>query len=145
MGAGMPRQGDGCFVNFFFQAEDGIRYLTVTGVQTCALPISDLTGEELTNIGVMLLGAGLDTTANMLALGTFALLQNPDQWAALQADPSLADQTVEELMRYLSVIYVAVRSALEDVELDGHLIKAGDSVALSLAAANRDPAQFADP
>ncbi|MFI0712859.1 cytochrome P450 [Streptomyces inhibens] len=109
------------------------------------LTTSDLTDEELTGIGGLLLAAGLDTTANMLAHGTFALLSNPDQLAALRADPDLADRAAEELMRYLTVADPAVRSALEDVELDGRLIKAGETVTLSMHAANRDPEKFPDP
>ncbi|MDT0448272.1 cytochrome P450 [Streptomyces hesseae] len=105
----------------------------------------DLTETELAGIGTFLLGAGLDTTANMLAHGTFALLSNPGQLAALRADPGLADQAVEELMRYLTITDTGIRAALEDVEVDGHLIKAGETVTLSLQAANRDPARFPDP
>lgn len=106
---------------------------------------SDLTDEELVNIGFTLLGAGLDTTANMLALGVFALLGHPGQLAALRADPGIADRAVEELLRYLSVIPFTVRTALEDVELGGEVIKAGETVTVSVPAANRDPAHFADP
>jgi cytochrome P450 len=106
---------------------------------------SDLTDEELTNIGVLLLGGGFDTTANMIALGTFALLSHPDQAAALKADPQLVDGAVEELMRYLTITHTGMRTALEDVELGGELIKAGECVALSALAANRDPAKFPDP
>ncbi|WP_032916591.1 cytochrome P450 [Streptomyces rimosus] len=109
------------------------------------LTTSDLTDEELAGIGTLLLGAGLDTTANMLALGTFALLTNPDQLAALRADPGLADQAVEELMRYLTIADVGIRSALEDIELHGQVIKAGETVTFSAHAANRDPARFPDP
>ncbi|MEU7838061.1 MULTISPECIES: cytochrome P450 [unclassified Nonomuraea] len=109
------------------------------------LTTGDLTDEELTNIGALLLGAGLDTTANMLALGTFALLSHPGQLAALRADPGITDQAVEELLRYLSIVHSGMRTALEDVELDGHLIKAGDTIVVSALAANRDPAKFADP
>ncbi|QLE71816.1 cytochrome P450 [Streptomyces rectiverticillatus] len=106
------------------------------------LTTSDLTDEELAGLGSLLLGAGLDTTANMIAHGTFALLQNPDQLAALRSDPDLADQAVEELMRYLTIAHTGLKTALEDVELDGHLIKAGESVTLSFEAANRDPLRF---
>ncbi|MEU3166242.1 cytochrome P450 [Streptosporangium sp. NPDC006930] len=106
----------------------------------------ELTDEELGNVGFLLLVAGHETTANMLGLGTFALLQHPDQLAALRADPSLIDNTVEELLRYLGIIHVGpLRAALEDVEIEGRLIKAGDPVTLSLVAANRDPARFSDP
>ncbi|MFI9401229.1 cytochrome P450 [Nocardia sp. NPDC052316] len=106
---------------------------------------TDLTDDELAGIGTLLLGAGLDTTTNMLALGTFALLSHPDQLAELRARPELADRTVEELMRFLSIVHTTSRTAVEDVELDGQLIKAGETVALSTQAANRDPARFDDP
>ncbi|WP_329179200.1 cytochrome P450 [Streptomyces decoyicus] len=109
------------------------------------LTTSDLTDEELAGIGGLLLAAGLDTTANMLGLGTFALLSNPDQLDALRADPDLAGQTVEELLRYLSVADPLLRSALEDVEVEGRLIRAGETVTVSVQAANRDPHRFPGP
>ncbi|WP_432000738.1 cytochrome P450 [Streptomyces sioyaensis] len=109
------------------------------------LTTTDLSDAELAGIGSFLLAAGLDTTANMLGLGTFALLQHPAQAAALRADPALADRAVEELMRYLSIAHTGARAALEDVEVDGQLIKAGETVTLAVGAANRDPARFPDP
>ncbi|MFE5123436.1 cytochrome P450 [Streptomyces sp. NPDC056669] len=109
------------------------------------IAVGDLTDEELTNIGVMLLGGGFDTTANMLGLGIFALLSRPSQFAALLADPDLADRAVEELLRYLSVTHTGMRTALETVELGGQVIKAGECVAVSVQAANRDPEKFPDP
>ncbi|MFE5740229.1 cytochrome P450 [Streptomyces celluloflavus] len=109
------------------------------------LTAADLSDEELVNIGFVLLGAGLDTTANMLALGTFALLSHPGQLALLRADPGIAGHAVEELLRYLSIIPFTVRTALEDIELHGERIKAGETVTVSVPAANRDPARFADP
>ncbi|WP_437821820.1 cytochrome P450 [Sorangium sp. So ce1078] len=106
---------------------------------------TDLTDEELMGVGLLLLAAGLDTTANMLALGTFALLSNPAQWATLRARPEIADLAVEELLRYLSVAKTFQRTALEDVELGGQTIKAGTTVILSYNTANRDPERFDDP
>lgn len=106
---------------------------------------SDLTDEELKGISLILLAAGFDTTANMLSLGTFALLQNPAQLAALRADPALTDGAVEELLRYLSVAKTFMRTALEDVEVGGQTIKAGTTVVLSYSTANRDPDRFTDP
>lgn len=106
---------------------------------------SDLTDEELKGISLVLLAAGFDTTANTLALGAFALLRNPEQLAALRADPALADRAVEELLRYLSVAKMFMRTALEDVELGGRTIEAGTTVLLSLNTANRDPERFTDP
>ncbi|GAA3857477.1 cytochrome P450 [Saccharothrix violaceirubra] len=105
-----------------------------------------LTDEEVANIGVLLLVAGHETTANMLALGTLTLLRHPEQLAALKADPSLVDNAVEELMRYLTIIQFGTqRVALEDVELHGHTIRAGDAVIVSVPAANRDPRRFERP
>ncbi|WNM31399.1 cytochrome P450 [Streptomyces sp. Li-HN-5-11] len=106
---------------------------------------SDLTDEELRGISLILLAAGFDTTANMLSLGTFALLQNPAQLAALRADPALTDGAVEELLRYLSVAKTFMRTALEDVEVGGRTIEAGTTVVLSYNTANRDPERFTDP
>lgn len=106
---------------------------------------SDLTDEELQGMALILLSAGFDTTANMLALGTFALLRNPEQLAALRTDPTLIDPAVEELLRYLSVAKQFHRVALEDIELGGHTITAGTTVILSLNTANRDPDRFPDP
>ncbi|ANZ40276.1 cytochrome [Lentzea guizhouensis] len=105
----------------------------------------DLSVEELTGMAFLLLLAGHETTANMLALGTFALLEHPDQLAALQSAPELIPDAVEELMRYLSVADIFFRYAVEDVELGGELIPAGSTVVVSLLAANRDPAKFDNP
>jgi cytochrome P450 len=106
---------------------------------------SDLSDEELKGMSLLLLAAGFDTTANMLALGTYALLSHPEQLAALRADPALADRAVEELLRYLGVAKTFMRTALEDVELGGHTITAGTAVILSYHTANRDPDRFPDP
>ncbi|MFD7653603.1 cytochrome P450 [Actinosynnema sp. NPDC059797] len=105
----------------------------------------DLTSEELVGIAFLLLLAGHETTANMLALGAFALLENPGQLAALRADPELLPGAVEELMRHLSVVDVFYRYAVEDLELGGETIGKGSTVVLSLLAANHDPRRFDDP
>ncbi|MFI6395039.1 cytochrome P450 [Nonomuraea sp. NPDC050547] len=106
---------------------------------------SDLTDEELAGVGAFLLGAGLDTTTNMIALGTYTLLRHPDQLALLREDPDLAGNAVEELMRFLTITHTGARAALEDVDLGGQTIKAGQTVALAVQAANRDPGKFPDP
>jgi cytochrome P450 len=105
-----------------------------------------LTDEELVHIGNMLLIAGHETTANMLALGTLALLEHPEQLAALCADPSLIDQAVEELLRYLTIVqFGLMRAASEDFEVGSQSIRAGETIVASLAAANRDPQHFPEP
>ncbi|MFE2108572.1 cytochrome P450 [Kitasatospora sp. NPDC059463] len=106
----------------------------------------NLTDEELTSIAFLLLVAGHETTANQIGLSTFALLNHPEQLAALRADPSLMDGAVEELLRYLSIVHHGpTRAALEDVEIEGNLIRAGEVVMISLAAANRDPERYTEP
>jgi cytochrome P450 len=102
-----------------------------------------LSEEEISGIGVLLLTAGHESTSSSLALSTFALLCHPDQLARFTADPDLTDNAIEELLRYLSVFHFGVpRTPLEDVEVDGRLIRAGQSVTISLPAANRDPEWF---
>lgn len=105
-----------------------------------------LTEEELTGIGRLLLVAGHETTANMLALGTYTLLSHADQLRALREHPESIDRAVEELLRYLTIVHFStVRVAREDVEVAGQTVRAGETVFASLAAANRDPEQFTHP
>lgn len=106
----------------------------------------ELTPEEVTNLGILLLVAGHETTANMLGIGTFLLLTQPDQLTALRADPALVDNAVEELMRYLTIIQLGTtRTALEDVEIGGVVVRAGETLSISVSAANRDPERFERP
>ncbi|MEU1037930.1 cytochrome P450 [Streptomyces sp. NPDC005551] len=105
----------------------------------------DLTVEELTGIAFLLLLAGHETTANMLGLGAFALLEHPEQAAELRANPDLIPDAVEELMRYLSVADIFYRYATQDIELGGETIEQGSTVVVSLLAANHDPAHFDNP
>jgi len=87
----------------------------------------------------------------MLALGTFALLTNPGQLDALRGGASDVDGAVEELLRYLTIAHTDVRVAVADVEvtalgaLGGDVVRAGETVTISLQAANRDPRRYADP
>ncbi|MEO3804134.1 cytochrome P450 [Nonomuraea sp. B1E8] len=103
----------------------------------------DLDDEELTGVAFLLLVAGHETTANMLGLGTYALFTNPDQLAAMRDDPSVVDNGVEELLRYLTIIHLGpFRLATEDVEIAGNLIKEGEMVGVHLPVVNRDPSRF---
>ncbi|EOD68509.1 cytochrome P450 [Amycolatopsis vancoresmycina] len=98
-----------------------------------------LTDDELVNIANLLLLAGYDTTASMLGLGIFVLLQRPDQLAALRDDPSRTEDAVEEMLRYLSVINPGLfRFATEDLEFFGEQIPAGSTVVVSVLATNRN-------
>ncbi|GAA1231633.1 cytochrome P450 [Pseudonocardia alaniniphila] len=102
--------------------------------------------ESLVSLAFLLLIAGHETTANMISLGTIALLQNPGQLAIIANDPSKTPEAVEELLRYFSIADTATaRVATEDVEVDGVQIKAGEGVFALSYAANRDPQVFRDP
>ncbi|WP_405056121.1 cytochrome P450 [Kribbella sp. NBC_01505] len=108
----------------------------------------ELTRKDAAGIGVLLLIAGHETTANMIALGTLALLEHPDQLARLRDtdDPKLISSAVEELLRYLTITHQGRRRAiLEDIEFDGQILKAGEGVIFPNDIANRDPDMFPDP
>jgi cytochrome P450 len=106
----------------------------------------DLTRDELIGIASLLLIAGHETTANMLALGTLALLRHPDQAATVRDDPEATAPAVEELMRYLSIVHASVpRIAIADTEVAGQAIAEGEMVLVALAAADRDRALAEDP
>ena len=105
-----------------------------------------LTDEELVGIANLLLIAGHETTANMLALGIFALLEHPDQLHTLRADPSLIDGAVEELLRYLSIVHIGLtRVTLEPVTLGDHKIPADATVLISVSETNRDSKHWINP
>jgi cytochrome P450 len=106
-----------------------------------------LSRDELAELALLLLAGGHGTTANMIALGTVALLEHPNQVAALrEGGPDLAAGAVEELLRYLTITHSGRRRvATEDVELGGQLIRAGEGVIVANDLANRDERVFADP
>src|SRR6266540_673506 len=104
-----------------------------------------LSQAELVSMCVLLLVAGHETTVNLIANGTLALLRHPEARASLQADPALAGSAVEELLRYDSPVQFTSRHALADLEIGGGRVRAGETVVAVLGAANRDPAQFPDP
>ncbi len=102
------------------------------------------TRDLLVGMAQLLLVAGHETTANMIAMGTVGLLTRPESADALRKDPSLATMAVEEMLRYYPIIDNLSRVAKADIEIDGVTIKAGDGVILSLASANRDETFFGD-
>ena len=104
-----------------------------------------LTDRELTANAALLVGAGFETTVNLIGNGIVALLQNPEQLARLRDDPDLWPAAVEEILRFDSPVQMTARTAGCDVEIAGHNIAAGDMVALLLGGANRDPHAFPDP
>ncbi|MFC4149652.1 cytochrome P450 [Micromonospora mangrovi] len=107
----------------------------------------ELAVDELVGMAMLLLIAGHETTANMIGLSTLLLLRDvPGRYAALRDDPDQADTLVEELLRYLSIVRTGLpRLALEDVEIGGQLIRAGEGAIAVLSTANRDPVVFDGP
>ncbi|MDQ0809305.1 pentalenic acid synthase [Streptomyces sp. B3I7] len=106
------------------------------------LESGELDREDLISLSVLLLIAGHETTANMISLGTFALLRNPGRLAELRADPGLVPAAVEELLRFLSIVDGLTRVATEDIEVAGETVRAGDGVVFSNVVVNRDAAVF---
>ncbi|MEV4076119.1 cytochrome P450 [Nonomuraea fuscirosea] len=101
--------------------------------------------DEVVGLALVLLIAGHATTSGMISLGTLALLQHPEQLAAVRSGEVALPAVVEELLRYVSSEGALPRVALEDVEIGGHLIGAGDGVLIVTSVANRDEALLAHP
>jgi len=100
----------------------------------------------LVRLILFLLLVGHETTASMISLGTLMLLQHDEQREHLTRDPSLMPGAVEELLRYLSIVHLtSCRVAIEDIEIGGETIKAGEGIVALLSSANRDKSQFENP
>jgi cytochrome P450 len=106
----------------------------------------ELTGNEILSTVYLLVMAGFDTTVNLIASGTLALLTHPEQMAQLRQDPSLLPAAVEELLRFTNPVnHANDRFTTEDVPVGDVVIPAGEWVLPATSSANRDPAQFPDP
>ncbi|MEX5236183.1 cytochrome P450 [Kocuria arenosa] len=102
--------------------------------------------EALVSLAFLLLVAGHETTANMISLGVLALIEHPEDLAVIRQDPSRTPDAVEELLRWFTIAELGTsRVALEDVEIGGVLIRAGEGVLGLSNTANRDPEVFTDP
>ncbi|KJY46517.1 cytochrome P450 [Streptomyces sp. NRRL S-444] len=101
--------------------------------------------EGLIALAHVLLGAGHDTVANMISLGVYTLLQHPEQLAELRGDSTLLPAAVEELMRVLSIADTVLRVAVEDIEVAGTTIRAGDGVVFAASVVNRDESVYPEP
>ena len=101
--------------------------------------------ELIINLQTLMM-AGHETTLNQLANGIVALSRHPDQFDLLRSDPTLVDNAVEELMRYDKLLgSIMPKIAGEDLEIDGHRIRAGEAVICVPNIGNRDPAVFEHP
>jgi cytochrome P450 len=108
----------------------------------------EISVKEAAQLGTGLLIAGHETTANMIGIGVLALLENPEQAALLRdsENPKFIANAAEELMRYLSIIQNGQRRvAVEDIEIGGETIRAGDGIIIDLAPANWDATAYPNP
>ena len=102
-----------------------------------------LTEDELMSLAFLILFAGYENTVQLIGTAVLALLQHPGQLAALRADPTRLPAAVEEFVRYDGPALLAIRRfPREDVTIGDVTVPAGETVLLSLAAANRDPRRF---
>ncbi len=104
-----------------------------------------LTDDELIATCILLMIAGHETTVNLIANGTLALLRHPDQWQRLVADLSLSGNATEELLRYDSPVQLTTRIVADEVEIGGVVVPRGSEVFFMLGSANRDEAVWDDP
>jgi len=108
--------------------------------------VEQLTRAEIVSITVLLIAGGFDTSVNLIGNGTLALLRNPDQLAALQVDPSLLPNAVEEFLRFDSPANIShFRRTTEPIRIGDVTVPADEFVFVGLTSANRDTARFAEP
>jgi len=100
---------------------------------------------EIAAESLLILNGGSDTTRHVIAGGTLALIQHPDQYALLRAEPERLPVAIEEMVRWVSPLLNMRRTATEDVEIGGRKIRKGQQVLLMYAAANRDESVFEEP
>src|SRR5258708_16546301 len=104
-----------------------------------------LSEDEIVIATNFLLFAGHETTANLIAVGMYYLMQNPDQMVQLRDDQSKIPAAVEELLRYVSPVHTLARRSSQEVTMRGVTIPKDRSIYLLIGAANRDPEKFPDP
>jgi unspecific monooxygenase len=104
-----------------------------------------LTDDELVSTTIVLLNAGHEATVHQIGNSVRVIIESGMPPAAMFRDEAAAERTVEETLRICAPVHIFQRWALEDVEIDGIVLKRGDKVSLILAAANLDPQKFSDP
>ncbi|MDN5853352.1 MAG: cytochrome P450 [Actinomycetia bacterium] len=104
-----------------------------------------LSDDEMRATGLLVLGAGFETTVSLLGNAVALLDAHPDQLAQAKADPALWDNVVEEVLRFDSPVQLTLREAYEDTEVEGVPLSKGEAVLVLLSGANRDPDVWADP
>jgi hypothetical protein len=114
----------------------------VSELATAPDPLPD---DDLVATCMLVLNAGHEATVHGIGNGALALARHPEAARRLAADPGLAPDATEELLRYDAPLQMFERWVLADLEWEGHRLRRGDKVGLLFGAANRDPDAFADP
>ena len=127
------------------QAAEGVEDTLVMRLRAAEVDGEKLDDTEILVFFGLLVFAGNDTTRNTTADGLLALLQHPDQLAALREDPEKVPNAVEEILRWTSVVNYFVRTATKDTDLAGQAIAEGDRVMMWYTSASRDEEVFDDP
>lgn len=117
----------------------------ISGLVQAEMDGEKLTFDEILQMLILLLVAGNETTTNLIGNTALEFMAHPDEFAKVLAEPGLIPSALEEVLRYNSPVQATLRRPTRDVELSGKPIPQGTPVLVWLAAANRDPAQFAEP
>ncbi|MUM19070.1 cytochrome P450 [Mycobacterium sp. CBMA271] len=118
---------------------------TIDGILASIVRDGGLDDRELKATMALLLGAGFETTVNLIGNGIVALLRHPEQLAFLRENPDGWPNAIEEILRYDSPVQLTARVATQTIQFPGHTLEAGAMAVLLLGGANRDPAVFDQP
>jgi cytochrome P450 len=134
------------FAQYFFELLAERRKSPGTDLLSRLVQVEDggtvLSETEMLSTCILLLVAGHETTVNLIAGGTLALLQHPDQLERFRTDPGLHRSGIEEMLRYVSPVQLTARTMTEDCQVGGVELAAGDFVMLLIGSGNHDSAQF---
>ncbi|MGW2492843.1 cytochrome P450 family protein [Streptomyces sp. NPDC001606] len=144
------RESVGAMLGFFTRLLAAKRAAPADDLLSDLIAVRDegdrLSEDELMSLAFLILFAGYENTVQLIGNAALALLDHPDQLAALRKDPAGIPAAVEELIRYEGPVLLAIRRfPVEDVTIAGVTIPAGETVWVSPSAANRDPHRFPDP
>ena len=117
----------------------------ISGLVQAEMDGEKLSFDELVQMLILLLVAGNETTTNLIGNTMLTFMDHPEQLAKVEADRSLVPSALEEVLRFSSPVQATVRRATRNVDLGGKTIPEDEQIVVWLAAANRDPDQFAAP
>ena len=123
----------------------GLATMMATTTTTSNNNTVQMNDEELLTISMLLLGAGYETTVNLISNSMLTLLRHPDALAKLRRDPNSVIRTVEEVLRFDPPVHFRIRTTLTDIDIAGVTIPKGATVVLLFSSGNRDPARFVEP